>query len=74
MAIITEKDLQPTYDVIVVGSGAGGGQSAYTLTMNGVKVLMLEARRHPGYGARFGRLGRTPRASVGDTRRGTFSL
>ena len=23
MAIITEKDLQPTYDVIVVGSGAG---------------------------------------------------
>ena len=41
MAIITEKDLQPTYDVIVVGSGAGGGQSAYTLTMNGVKVLML---------------------------------
>ena len=39
MAIITEKDLQPTYDVIVVGSGAGGGQSAYTLTMNGVKVI-----------------------------------
>ena len=24
MAIITEKDLQPTYDVIVVCSGAGG--------------------------------------------------
>lgn len=23
MAIITEKELQPTYDVIVVGSGAG---------------------------------------------------
>ena len=46
MAIITEKDLQPTYDVIVVGSGAGGGQSAYTLTMNGVKVLMLEAGRN----------------------------
>ena len=46
MPIITEKDLQPTYDVIVVGSGAGGGQSAYTLTMNGVKVLMLEAGRN----------------------------
>jgi len=46
MAIITEKELQSTYDVIVVGSGAGGGQSAYTLTMNGVKVLMLEAGRN----------------------------
>ena len=46
MAIITEKDLQPTYYVIVDGSGAGGGQSAYTLTMNGVKVLMLEAGRN----------------------------
>jgi choline dehydrogenase-like flavoprotein len=34
-----------TYDVIVVGSGAGGGQTAYTLTMHGVRVLMLEAGR-----------------------------
>src|SRR6186713_213968 len=33
------------YDVIVVGSGAGGGQVAYTLTMEGVRVLMLEAGR-----------------------------
>jgi len=33
------------YDVIVVGSGAGGGQMAYTLTMNGARVLMLEAGR-----------------------------
>ncbi len=35
-----------SYDVIVVGSGAGGGQTAYTLTMEGVRVLMLEAGRH----------------------------
>jgi len=35
-----------TYDVIVVGSGAAGGQSAYTLTMDGARVLMLEAGRH----------------------------
>jgi choline dehydrogenase-like flavoprotein len=35
-----------TYDVIVVGSGAGGGQTAYTLTMDGARVLMLEAGRH----------------------------
>ncbi|MBS0420106.1 MAG: GMC family oxidoreductase [Proteobacteria bacterium] len=33
------------YDVIVVGSGAGGGQMAYTLTMEGARVLMLEAGR-----------------------------
>src|ERR1041384_1675301 len=35
-----------SYDVIVVGSGAAGGQTAYTLAMEGAKVLMLEAGRH----------------------------
>src|ERR1700722_16608644 len=34
-----------SYDVIIVGSGAAGGQSAYTLCMNGARVLMLEAGR-----------------------------
>ena len=34
------------YDVVIVGSGAGGGQAAYTLTMAGAKVLMIEAGRH----------------------------
>src|SRR6201991_5210218 len=34
-----------TYDVIIVGSGAGGGMSAYHLTKSGMKVLMLEAGR-----------------------------
>ena len=33
------------YDVIIVGSGAGGGMSAYHLTHSGLKVLMLEAGR-----------------------------
>ena len=33
------------YDVIVVGSGAAGGQTAYTLAMEGARVLMIEAGR-----------------------------
>jgi choline dehydrogenase-like flavoprotein len=33
------------YDVIIVGSGAAGGQTAYTLTLEGARVLMLEAGR-----------------------------
>ncbi|HEY2754016.1 GMC family oxidoreductase [Phenylobacterium sp.] len=34
------------HDVIIVGSGAGGGMSAYHLTRSGLKVLMLEAGRN----------------------------
>lgn len=45
MPIITPAQVKPDYDVIVVGSGAAGGQTAYTLTMEGARVLMLEAGR-----------------------------
>src|SRR5256885_9160162 len=45
MPFVKAKSQQHDYDVIVVGSGAAGGQSAYTLCMDGAKVLMLEAGR-----------------------------
>lgn len=46
MAIVTPASVQENYDVVIVGSGAGGGQAAYTLTMDGAKVLILEAGRN----------------------------
>lgn len=46
MPFITSSKTQTAYDVIVVGSGAGGGQAAYTLTMEGARVLMIESGRN----------------------------
>ena len=46
MAIVTPSSATDRYDVIVVGSGAAGGQAAYTLAMEGARVLMLEAGRN----------------------------
>jgi len=46
MPIITSSKTQQEYDVAIVGSGAGGGQMAYTLTLAGLKCVMLEAGRN----------------------------
>ena len=46
MPFIPADQIKERYDVIVVGSGAAGGQTAYTLTMEGATVLMLEAGRN----------------------------
>lgn len=46
MPFVTARTLKSSYDVIVVGSGAAGGQAAYTLSMEGARVLMLEAGRN----------------------------
>src|SRR5688572_14395734 len=37
---------QKTYDVCIVGSGAGGGMAAYVLTRAGANVLLIEAGRN----------------------------
>lgn len=45
MPVISAAQAKKEYDVIIVGSGAGGGQSAYTLTLGGLKCILLEAGR-----------------------------
>jgi len=46
MPIISVDQAKNEYDVVIVGSDAGGGQSAFTLTLAGLKCVMLEAGRN----------------------------
>ncbi|TLD68747.1 GMC family oxidoreductase [Phragmitibacter flavus] len=46
MPLLTDRKTKTQYDAIVVGSGAGGGMAALILTLNGAKVLMIEAGRN----------------------------
>ena len=43
MPFVTASDQKSTYDVVVVGSGAGGGTAVKVLTDLGVNVALLEA-------------------------------
>lgn len=46
MALLTDRKSLREYDVIIVGSGAGGGMMGMLLSLHGIKVLMLEAGRN----------------------------
>jgi choline dehydrogenase-like flavoprotein len=67
------KEAPKVYDVIIVGSGAGGGMAAYMLSKSGAKVLLLEAGGYydpadPKYITQLKWAYESPRRGAGTTR------
>jgi choline dehydrogenase-like flavoprotein len=67
------KEQPVEYDVVVVGSGAGGGMAAYTLANAGAKVCLLEAGgyydpKDPKYITQLKNPWESPRRGAGGTR------
>ncbi|MGV3505082.1 MAG: GMC family oxidoreductase [Adhaeribacter sp.] len=67
------KEAPQVYDVIIVGSGAGGGMAAYTLSKAGARVLLLEAGGYydpadPRYITQLKWAYESPRLGAGTTR------
>ncbi|WP_223290977.1 GMC oxidoreductase [Streptomyces avicenniae] len=64
-AALTPDALAARYDVVVVGSGAGGGAAAHVLAASGRSVLVVEAGTWPGTAELSHDHLRNPRASWG---------
>jgi choline dehydrogenase-like flavoprotein len=67
------KEEATTYDVVIVGSGAGGGMAAYSLAKAGAKVCLLEAGGYydpadPQYITQLKAPWESPRRGAGTTR------
>lgn len=67
------KEQPTTFDVVIIGSGAGGGMAAYTLTQAGAKVCLLEAGGYfdpadPKYITQLKNPWESPRRGAGTTR------
>ena len=65
MPTISVAQAKAEYDVVIVGSGAGGGQMAYTLTLAGIKCCMLEAGRSYDPGTETPMFNRADQAPLG---------
>ena len=66
MAIITPSKTQPAYDVIIVGSGAGGGQAPelkYAKT-NKQDVSVFDSRKFLTFSLTIIMIGEYPRPSL----------